>query len=189
MEAEEPSPAFTWPMSERDQPAFDVVYRHSFEEWYRYVFLYLNRQTSERAVAEDIAQEALIRLYQRGRLPKEPRAWLTTVANRLLYDHGRRQRRRRKLLAANPDALQPSRPPEAPDQRMSRVVDRQAVTAALQELPARQRQALLLRHGGLSYREIADVLGLAPAGIGKLIMRANEAFVRAYLRGTHAPDG
>jgi RNA polymerase sigma-70 factor (ECF subfamily) len=44
----------------------------------------------------------------------------------------------------------------------------------------RQAQILILRHAGLSYREIAAALGLNPASIGTLLLRAEQQFEMLY---------
>jgi RNA polymerase sigma-70 factor (ECF subfamily) len=45
-------------------------------------------------------------------------------------------------------------------------------------------QLLLLRQEGLSYRELADALGLAPGSVGTLLARAEAAFIKAYDKAT-----
>ena len=42
---------------------------------------------------------------------------------------------------------------------------------------------LILRHSGLSYKEIAATLGLAPGSVGALLARAEKEFERLYGRG------
>jgi DNA-directed RNA polymerase specialized sigma24 family protein len=47
-------------------------------------------------------------------------------------------------------------------------------------LPERQAAALLLRHSGHSYREIATALGVAEGSVGVLLARGERAFRRAH---------
>jgi DNA-directed RNA polymerase specialized sigma24 family protein len=54
------------------------------------------------------------------------------------------------------------------------------VRAALDRPTLRDRQALLLRHGGYSYREIAAALGLAETSVGTTLVRAGQAFRAAF---------
>ena len=65
--------------------------------------------------------------------------------------------------------------------------DQGRVRQALDALSERDRRALLLRHEGYSYREIAEALDYAPTGVGKLLVRASRAF-REAMEGmeTHA---
>jgi RNA polymerase sigma-70 factor (ECF subfamily) len=54
------------------------------------------------------------------------------------------------------------------------------VRSALDRLPARERELLLLRAEGYSYREMADALELNEASVGTLLARAKRAFRLAY---------
>jgi RNA polymerase sigma-70 factor (ECF subfamily) len=54
------------------------------------------------------------------------------------------------------------------------------VRRALLKLPQKQGQLLLLRHAGLSYKELAEALQVAPGSVGTLLARAEAAFERAY---------
>ena len=65
---------------------------------------------------------------------------------------------------------------------------RNQVRAALDCLSVRDRQALLLRHSGHSYREIATALSVAESGVGTMLIRASQAFRRAYEEIHGAPD-
>ena len=56
----------------------------------------------------------------------------------------------------------------------------QRVRAALGGMPERERQMLLLRAEGYSYREIADALHLQEASVGTLLARAKRAFREIY---------
>ena len=55
-----------------------------------------------------------------------------------------------------------------------------AVRRALAQLPPRDRQLLLLRYAGYSYGEIAAVLDVAPGSVGTMLVRATDAFRKAY---------
>ena len=57
---------------------------------------------------------------------------------------------------------------------------REKVKQALDRIPERYREALLLRQEGYSYREIASALDYRASGVGKLIVRATQAFRVAY---------
>jgi RNA polymerase sigma-70 factor (ECF subfamily) len=53
--------------------------------------------------------------------------------------------------------------------------ERRRVRAALARLPRRQAVALVLRHSGLSYAEVAAALDLAPGSVGTTVRRAESA--------------
>lgn len=110
------------------------------------------------------------------------RAWLTTVANNLFRDEHRRSRRRRNLREANPTMFVYADPGPDPSEDLARQERIRRVRRALDGLPLRYRQALLMRHEGYSYREIASALDYRMSGVGKLIARATQAFRCAYER-------
>lgn len=163
----------------RDEP-FAGAFRRVFESEFDSLFRYLNRLTGDSTSAGDIAQETFVRLYRRGAMPRDTRAWLAAVANNLVRDEYRTSSRRRVLLEANlhlPDSCEARSSLE--DELLRRERERR-VRRALDGLPVRYRQALLLRSEGYSYREIASALDYRVSGVGKLIVRAMEEFRRAY---------
>lgn len=159
---------------------FERAFRDLFQERFASLHRYLHRWTGDPGTAADVAQEAFVRLYQRGAMPRDPRAWLVTVANNLVRDLARRSARRRVLLdARSREDLEQA----APSGPMELVLDserRAKVRRALDALPERYRQALLLRHEGYSYRDIAAALDYGVSGVGKLLVRATAAFEDAY---------
>lgn len=132
--------------------------------------------------AEDLAQEAFLRLYHQsfpvGR-EHHVRGWLLRVATNLAYNalRGDRRRTRRQdavaYQAASPDAADPA---EAVAQREEQARVRQVLAS----LPSRQAELLLLRHAGLSYAELATTLQVASGSVGTLLARAEAAFAAAY---------
>jgi RNA polymerase sigma factor (sigma-70 family) len=163
----------------RDE-AITEDFRRIFAEEFESLFRYLCRLTGDPALAADTAQEAFVRLYQRGERPREERAWLATVANNLVRDEYRRATRRRKLHEANPTMFVYGEPDPAPDEELVIRERKRRVRQALDRIPERYRQALLLRQEGYSYREIASALDYRASGVGKLIVRATQAFRVAY---------
>lgn len=128
--------------------------------------------------AEDIAQEAMIRLQ--AALPgfrgdAELGTWLHRVTTNLVYDHLRRSRRRRYEVPLREARSQPD--PHRPDP--ARAVDsdraRAALSRAMDELPPEQKEVLVLRFlSQLSYAEIAEVTGMAPGTVASRIFRGLE---------------
>ncbi|GAC1648225.1 MAG: RNA polymerase sigma factor SigX [Gemmatimonadaceae bacterium] len=166
--------------------AFDLAYRRVVEGQYTSLFRYLNRLSGDRALAADVTQEAFIKLYERGALPHDTRAWLASVANNLVRDDHRRTVRRTRLLSsAAADEVRGTAPPMA-DVELEREERRTLVRKALEHLAERDRQLLLLRYEGLSYRELATALGLEVTSVGALLARAKVAFQAALERSTDA---
>jgi RNA polymerase sigma-70 factor, ECF subfamily len=148
-----------------------------FRRLYPSVFRYLHRMTGDADAADDMAQEAFVRLLGRNMPEEEARLWVFTVATNLLRDRGRTARRRERLLETGdwrPSGL--PQPDEALDR--ARTVDR--VRRALDEVPARDRQMLLMREEGFRYDEIAKAAGVAPGSVGTLLARAARRFAAAY---------
>lgn len=139
------------------------------------VMAYASRLLSgDRAEAEDVAQETMLRLWRIAPEWRQGEAKVTTwayrVATNLCTDRLRsRQRRGRTTLD---DA------PEMPDPGLSEVerlveTDRaRALDAALNLLPERQRQAVVLRHiEGLSNPDIAAIMDLGVEAVESLTAR------------------
>lgn len=170
------------------EPPFEVLFRVLYEERFPMLNRYLHRLSGETAVADDIAQESFVRLYQRGSMPEDPPAWLVSVANNLVRDERRKVVRRLRLLSLHGEYgedAQESPSPEAEVVSAERVM---AVRCSLGKLSLRDRQLLVLHHEGYSYREIADALGIAATSVGTLLVRASAAFIAAYTKRSHASD-
>ncbi|HEY6071902.1 MAG TPA: sigma factor-like helix-turn-helix DNA-binding protein, partial [Anaerolineales bacterium] len=89
------------------------------------------------------------------------------------------RRRERYEMQAGRGALE-----QAPEQRPAEILaqkeERRLARRVLSEMKEGQARLLLLRHSGMAYREIAEVLGLSPASIGPLLLRAEREFERRY---------
>lgn len=150
--------------------------RTLFERHYPPLVRFLHGRLGDRDRAEDLAQEAFVRLI--ARRPREPGPWLYAVGANLARDDVRRETRRSRRLAllsrhGADDAL-----PER--DRLVEAEHAAAVRAALALLSERDRTLLLLRAEGYSYREVAAVLGVAPSSVAPLLGRAQRRFARAF---------
>jgi len=161
-----------------DKSEFDALFLAHYEGIYRLLFRIIGSPEE----AEDLAQETFLRLY-RQRFPKgrehNVRAWLYKVATNLAYNalRGRRRRvRREEMVQRQAEPAGETDPVETALRRDERTAVRQVLTG----LPRRQARLLLLYYTGLSYRELADVLGVAPGSVGTLLARAKTAFEMAY---------
>lgn len=152
---------------------------------------YAARLLGDRAEAEDVAQEAMMRLW---RIAPEWRSgeaqvttWLYRVVTNLVTD---RQRARRRRATNGLDEA-----PEVPDGSpgvVARLIEADrmaALDAALVQLPDRQRQAVVLRHiEGLSNPEIASVMEIGVEAVESLTARGKRALA-ALLSGQKAALG
>jgi RNA polymerase sigma-70 factor (ECF subfamily) len=138
------------------------------------------------AEAEEVVQEALLRLWQQAESwqPKgRVSTWLHHVAYRLCID---RLRRRRPVVDVDEVVDDLEDPAPAPDQRLIRVAEADAVRAAIAELPERQRVAILLCHfQELSQAEAAGVMGIGEEAYESLLARGRRR-LRILLAGLSA---
>jgi len=154
-----------------------VDFESLFETLYPSLYRYLHRLTGDADIAEDIAQEAFVRLLRQSLPEDEVRPWLFTVAMNLVRDNARKTERRQRLLTAAPILVTPT---ALPDESVERAEKIARVKAVLDRLPERDRQLLLMREEGFKYEEIAAVVGVAPASVGTLIARALRRFTNVY---------
>lgn len=160
---------------------FDVV----FDEHYPGLVRYVRRLTGDADVADDIAQEAMVRLYDRQISGTEAglRAWLYKTATHLVRDRYRVDTNRQRLLERHP-VRPPS--PETPDTSFERGEAKAAAREALDALPDRDREMLLMRYSGFSYKEIASAVGVAATSVGTLLARAEQRFAEVASAGEPA---
>ncbi len=134
------------------------------------------RLLGNRAEAEDVAQEALLRLWRIAPEWRQGEAkvttWLYRVVANLCTDRLRRGWRARPLEAAGDPAS--DRASVAEDMQDRARTD--ALQAALQQLPDRQRQAVVLRHiEELGNPEIAQIMGISVEAVESLTARGKRA--------------
>ena len=124
----------------------------------------------DRGVAEEVAQETLVRVWERWstvRCAASPEAWAWRVALNLTSSRFRRRATERRSLARL-GAQRSAAGDGAPDQ-----TDRLAVRTAVAALPERQRAALVLRYyADLPVAEVAEVLRCAPGTVKSLTYKA-----------------
>lgn len=146
---------------------------------------YAARMLGDRAEAEDVAQEAMLRLWRAAPGWRTGEAqvstWLYRVVTNLCTDRLRgRVRRRADALDDAPEVADAAPGVEAGMIEADRMA---ALDRALGDLPERQRQALVLRHlEGLSNPEIAVVMEIGVEAVESLTARAKRALA-ALLAG------
>ncbi len=132
-------------------------------------------------LAEDAAQEAFIRAWQHlpSYRPRSPfRNWVYRIATNVALDALRREKE-----TVDVDALPLAAPGAGPEAAVEGKERGEWVRQAVLALPPASRTALVLReYEGLSYREIADTLGIP---IGTVMSRLN--YARTRLRESLAP--
>ena len=152
---------------------------------------YAARLLGDGAEAEDVAQEAMLRLWRAAPGWRAGEAqvstWLYRVVTNLCTDRMRaRTRRRATALDDAPDVPDGARGAEAGMIEADRMA---ALQAALDALPERQRQAVVLRHiEGLGNPEIAAVMDIGVEAVESLTARGKRALA-ALLAGQRGELG
>lgn len=158
-------------------PRGRVDFESLFQKLYPSLFRYLHRVTGDADIADDIAQEAFVRLLKQSLPEAEVRPWLFTVAMNLVRDHARKVERRQRLLTTAPVLVSTS---ALPDEVVEHSEAVGSVRVVLEQLSPRDQQLLLMREEGFKYEEIARAIGVAPASVGTLIARALKRFAELY---------
>ena len=145
----------------------------AFEAYHAEIYNFLRRSTRDEAAAEDLLQEAFLRLTREvdaGRTPEHVRGWLYRVASNLAISRGRRRttafdwmsRYGRHSLGEDVES------PEAGVLARERT---NAIDTVLATLPTEARTALLLSADGFSGEEIAAAIGRSHAATRTLLSR------------------
>lgn len=160
-----------------------------YEKYYKVIFRHCAYLTGDVQAAEDIAQEAFIKLYNSPPTHDNIGAWLSRVATNLAYNYIRDQKTRR------------SKEPVVEEHSESKVISIEEIAIKdsevrltrkiLQSLNHRDRLCLLLKFSGYKYNEIAEITGVEKASVGKTLSRAQEKFKELYLKevGTYEVSG
>jgi RNA polymerase sigma-70 factor, ECF subfamily len=156
-----------------------------FEEHGRMVYGICRLILRDPVEAEDAAQQTFLSAYRgllAGQQPREPSAWLGTIARNECRGRLRSRSTEPLALASEPSGDETQR-------EVSRHAEIDALSSALAELPPQQRDAIVLREFyGLSYAEVASALGISGAAAESLIFRSRRR-LRAELEPLRAALG
>ena len=138
-----------------DRPPFEDLYR----DFLGRVYAYIRAQVPTAADAEDITAQTFMNAYQAyARFETRnstPAAWLFRIARNATLDHfrshGRRERLRRTI---EHQPMEEADPASAAEDR----IQYRALLAHVSKLSERQRDAISLRHSGLSFEEVGALL-------------------------------
>ncbi|NYH11559.1 sigma-70 family RNA polymerase sigma factor [Pseudomonas moraviensis] len=158
-------------------PHYQVI-GQMFQKDYRWLCAAVSRTLGCPHSAQDIASETFLRILA---LPdplaiREPRALLTTIARRLVYEGWRRQDLERAYLQSLALAPEPVHP--SPEERELVIETLLAVDRLLNGLSAKAKAAFLYHQlDGLTYSEIGERLGVSTSRVQQYMV---EAFKRCY---------
>jgi RNA polymerase sigma-70 factor (ECF subfamily) len=158
------------------RPDLDDVFRREYQR----VVGVAARVLGSREQGEDVAQDVFLS-FGRSSVPAgEARGWLCVAAAHTalnLLRSGRRRASREETAAAVDGAVVA----DVAETVVTRE-ERSHVRAALARLPRKQAAALVLRHSGLSYAEVAAALDMSPSSVGTTVRRAESALHRELNR-------
>ena len=155
-----------------DRPPFEDLYR----QFLRRIYAYVRAQVGSSADAEDITAQVFMNAYQAyGRFEARnttPSAWLFRIARNATLDYfrasGRRERLRR-TIEHQPSAVED--PAVAAEER----IQYRELLLHVAKLPERQREAISLRHSGLSFEEVGVLMSCSEDAAKMLYHRALKA--------------
>jgi RNA polymerase sigma-70 factor (ECF subfamily) len=145
------------------------------------IIQFLHRMIQNQAVAEELAQEAFLRVY-RSRASYEPtakfRTWLFRIATHLALNwirdgrHDREQERIDEVVSNRPGRQFSDNAPTV-EQVLVRQARLDEVRSAIGMLPEKQRAAVLMhKYQDMDYSQIAAVLGCSESAVKSLLFRA-----------------
>jgi RNA polymerase sigma-70 factor (ECF subfamily) len=160
-----------------------VAFESFFRDHYRAVVRLAQGVVGDSQRAQDVAQDVFLAAYRRFPGDYERAAgWVRVAAVHTALNllRGERRRDNRQRLTQVVSSL-----PSAEDVVIERET-RADVRRVLARLPRRSAAVLVMRHGGMSYVEIADALGVKAGHVGTLLRRAESALRKEMDRATHS---
>ena len=155
-----------------DRPPFEDLYR----DFLRRIYAYVRAQVSSSADAEDITAQVFMNAYQAyARFEVRnttPAAWLFRIARNATLDHFRAHGRREKLrrtIEHQPTSV------EDPSGMAEERIQYRALLVHVARLPERQRDAISLRHSGLTFEEVGVLMSCTEDAAKMLYHRALKA--------------
>ena len=174
-----------------DAPRFEPI-EELFQALESPLLSYALRLARDRAVAEDIVQEAFMKLHAQFDQVEQPRRWLYRTVHNLALNH---QRRARKIVPFDlrqgvdtSAATEMPDPQPLPDEQIARWEGIGLVRLSLQILDDRSRELIRLKFtADLSYQEISARTGLNVGHVGYLLHHALKAIAAELARSGVVP--
>lgn len=164
-----------------DEDSFETLFLRHYDRLGTVLF----RLLGDRGEAEDIVQQTFLKLYHCPEQVKgqEDEVNLVGWLYRVALNEGYNVLRSRKRRTARHEKFtrwffSASSPDPAAEVEQRDIQNR--VREILAGMKPREARLLLLRHAGLSYKELAVILNVAPGSVGSLLTRAERSFARQY---------
>jgi RNA polymerase sigma-70 factor, ECF subfamily len=161
----------------------ESVFEAAFLNFYARIVGVLARLLGDRARAEELADDVFLKLYRQPWLAGSDGnvgGWLYRTSTNLGIDALRAQARRHRYEDAAARARLETAAPSDPLQEVLRQEQWRRVRGVLSTLKPSQAQILVLRASGLSYRELAESLGVKRSSVGTMLIRAEVEFQERF---------
>lgn len=147
------------------------------------LLLYARQIGADPETAQDLVQEAFMRLHSHFKKVQQPRAWLYRTVHNLAMNHHRAARRivAPVMVSEDPNAAPPDPvdPNPLPDQQLQRLEAVGLTRQCLEKLPARDQELIRLKfEENLSYLEMSRRTGLSVGHVGYCLHHALKALAR-----------
>jgi len=166
-----------------EHPTVQLCFDEAFAIHHRLVYRYAYSLMRDQGLAEDVVQEVFIRLHRNLETAQKEgmlRAWLlrvtTNVARNLMRTRIRATARDEEFVASAAQQVEVIQP----DEELLRQTEIAEARRTLNKIKEPTRSCLLLKHEGLSYREIAAALSIKESNVGSLIARGRREFIRLH---------
>lgn len=162
-----------------DRSVEDIVVT-LYQEMRPSLLVYVYQLMGSTRDAEDVVQVAFLKVFDHLSRDAEIlnlRSWLYRVVHNLAVDQVRQRTNQESLIREWLSGRETAPRPRSPEDELIR---RQQIEASLGRLNDRERHCLMLRADGLSYKEIADVLGISAKSVSVYLARGLKKFEANY---------
>ena len=169
-----------------DQSAFRELVTSYKGSVYRHALALLN----DRMEAEDVVQEAFVKIYYS--LPKLKNeyafvSWLTRIATNICYDRIQKINKKKQLIK---EELNEGRIMQHGPSLIDNTITKMSIKEAMKKIPIEQRTVLSLREiQGYSYSEISELIEIPLGTVKSRISKARENLRKELQKGTPEPIG
>jgi len=169
------------------------LYSRIIERYQGKLFAYIYRLVGDKEEAEDLLQDVFIKSYRNLSsfdVERKFSSWIYRIAHNEAVNYIKRKSLKRFIswesITATKDKLEMSSVEEGADKAWLRKETEKEVDDAIEQLPLKYRQVLLLRYfSDKSYEEISDILGKPVNTVGTLIKRAKNKLMAQMKDNNH----
>jgi RNA polymerase sigma factor (sigma-70 family) len=156
---------------------FETIFAEQWSRVYGVIF----RLVGDKDEAEDLALETFWELYRNPPAKRENiNGWLYRVAVNKGFNALRAHKRRTRYEDEAGSLVYGHHSSGQPESEIERADRRREVQAVLRRMKPRSAKLLVLRHSGLSYKELAVAVKVKLSSVGKLLARAEDEFEQVY---------